>query len=85
MKEINLHTVYNSEDCVWENRVNGVLRTTHKLKFLAVARARIALQQLESALEALGLKLEVEHFIHNKDGVVKEKNSYGNDPKEIKG
>ena len=53
----------------WWNEVNGKVLTRHRLKEVAVAAGR-----------EIALRLRVEHTIHRGDGVISEKNSYGNDP-----
>jgi hypothetical protein len=53
----------------WCNEVNGTVLSRHRLKEAAVAAGR-----------EIAKKLEVEHTIHRGDGVMTEKNSYGNDP-----
>jgi len=53
----------------WCNKVNGRTVAVPLLKKDAVRYGRV-----------LARKLEVEHTIHRRDGVITEKNSYGNDP-----
>jgi hypothetical protein len=53
----------------WVNKVNGEVATKHKYKEAAVEAGR-----------AIARQLRVEHTIHRLDGVITEKNSYGNDP-----
>jgi hypothetical protein len=53
----------------WWNKVNGKVLSRHNSKEVAVAAGR-----------AMAKELEVEHTIHNADGEIGEKNSYGNDP-----
>lgn len=38
-----------------------------------------------AAGRALAKELKTEHVIHKKDGTIREKNSYGNDPRPPKG
>lgn len=52
----------------WWNKVDGRILSRHRTKETAVAAGRVMAQQLE-----------VEHHIHRSDGVITEKNSYGND------
>ena len=52
----------------WCNKVNGRIRSRHRTKEEAVTAGREMARQLE-----------VEHTIHRADGVITEKNSYGND------
>ena len=64
-----VHTVPADEGEGWWNKMNGKILNRHPRKEKAVAAGREIARQLE-----------VEHTIHNKDGVIGEKNSYGNDP-----
>jgi hypothetical protein len=64
-----VHTSPKSEGSGWINQVNGKVVSRHRTKAVAVAAGREI---------AKGLK--VEHTIHRTDGVISEKNSYGNDP-----
>ena len=52
----------------WWNKMNGKILTRHHLKTVAVAAGREFARQFK-----------VEHTIHNEDGEIAEKNSYGND------
>ena len=58
----------------WWNKQDGVIRSRHRLKEVAVAAGRVFAKQDK-----------VEHTIHNEDGQIAEKNSYGNDPFPPKG
>ena len=53
----------------WWNRVDGEVATKHSTKEAAVAAGR-----------EIARLLRKEHTIHRSDGVITEKNSYGNDP-----
>ena len=53
----------------WWNVRDGKVLSKHRRKSEAVEAGRVIAQQLEE-----------EHTIHNADGVIGEKNSYGNDP-----
>jgi len=53
----------------WWNVMDGKTLSKHTHKDDAVDAGR-----------AMAQKLEVEHTIHNADGQIGEKNSYGNDP-----
>ena len=72
-----IHTMQNKADGIWYNKQDGAERassTGHKTQAEAIAKAiEIAKNQ--------GL----EHCIHGVDGKIREKNSYGNDPRNIKG
>lgn len=52
----------------WWNKMDGRVLSRHRTKETAVAAGRVMAKQLE-----------VEHTIHRGDGVITEKNSYGND------
>lgn len=64
------------EDGVWKNRTQGSEsaenRHTDKHAALAVGRE-------------MARQRKVEHVIKNKDGTIGERNSYGNDPRQIPG
>jgi Uncharacterized protein conserved in bacteria (DUF2188) len=64
-----IHTTYR--DGVWVNEVEGGQRasSTHKTKGEAVPRGR-----------QLAQKARTEHVVHNKDGTIGYRNSYGSDP-----
>lgn len=64
-----VHTVPDTGTKRWCNEVDGELISWHRLKKNAVEAGR-----------ALARRLRVEHTIHRTDGVISEKNSYGNDP-----
>ncbi len=67
----NIHTVFNSERGMWENKAEGVKNplSSHHTKDNALDKGR-----------NIAKADEVEHFIHGKDGKIQERNSYGNDP-----
>lgn len=68
-----VHTVPSGN--AWRNEVNGKqIGPTFERKSDAVGAGR---------LEAIERKTE--HHIHNADGSIAEKNSYGNDPRDIPG
>ena len=64
-----VHTVPAAEGKGWWNEVNGKVLSRYVLKEAAVEDGR-----------KIAKRLEVEHTIHRSDGVIGEKNSYGNDP-----
>lgn len=71
MVKKNIHTVYNKLREMWETKLAGQekpLVSSHK-KFTALEK---------SVKEAMERK--VEHIIHNRDGKISDKDSYGNDP-----
>jgi len=64
-----VHTVPAATGSGWWNEENGRVLSRHRIKDVAVEAGRV-----------IAKKLEVEHTIHREDGVISEKNSYGNDP-----
>lgn len=58
----------------WLNKRDGRVISRHKHKEEAIAAGREAAKQLGE-----------EHTIHNENGEIGEKNSYGNDPSPPKG
>jgi hypothetical protein len=64
-----VHTVPSPIGRGWWNKVNGRVKSRHRVKEEAVAAGREMAKQLK-----------VEHSIHREDGQIREKNSYGNDP-----
>jgi hypothetical protein len=66
-----IHTVYRSASSDWANEVEGGERASsvHTTKDEAVKRGR-----------ELAKAGRTEHVIHNMDGTIAERNSYGNDP-----
>ena len=70
MKDVRgVHTIPRAGKAGWVNKVNGKIMTRHTRKEIAVATGR-----------GIARELRMEHTIHRKDGVITEKNSYGNDP-----
>jgi uncharacterized damage-inducible protein DinB len=64
-----VHTVY--KDGAWLNEIEGgsELSGAYETKETAVANGQREAKQRQT-----------EHVIHNQDGVIGERNSYGNDP-----
>ena len=58
----------------WWNEVDGKVKSRHRIKELAVEAGR-----------EIAIRLSREHTIHLADGSIGEKNSYGNDPRAIRG
>ena len=71
MKKKNIHTVYNRDRKMWETKREG------QKKPLASSHTKETAKE-KSIKEAK--KAEVEHVIHNKDGKISDKDSYGKDP-----
>jgi hypothetical protein len=67
--EGDVHTVPNKEGAGWVNKVNGEVVSHHHTKENAVDKGASIARGNQS-----------EHFIHKMNGVISEKNSYGNDP-----
>ena len=69
MADGDIHTVPHRGG--WANRVEGKLRisSTHKTKIAAQKRGR-----------EMAILRRVEHLIHNQNGSISERNSYGRDP-----
>lgn len=63
----NVHTVPSGNG--WPNKVDGEVVSNHRLKENAVQRGRDIARQNHS-----------EHLIHNQNGQIGRRNSYGNDP-----
>jgi uncharacterized protein YdaT len=66
-----IHTVYRSNSSDWANKVEGSERASsvHSTKDEAVKRGR-----------QLAQNARTEHVVHNMDGTIAYRNSYGNDP-----
>ena len=70
-----VHTVpARNKDGWWWNEMDGKVVSRHRHKDTAVEAGR-----------EIARKLRVEHSIHRGDGEISEKNSYGNDPRSVKG
>ena len=69
MADGSIHTVW--KDGEWQNEVEGGDRVpgdfSTKDDAVAIGRSR-------------AFAVETEHVIHNQDGTISERNSYGNDP-----
>jgi hypothetical protein len=68
-KRGNVHTVPNPGGNGWVNKVDGQAVSHHHRKDTASEAGRSITRQNRA-----------EHTIHNRDGRIGEKNSYGNDP-----
>ncbi|MBK8484746.1 MAG: DUF2188 domain-containing protein [Saprospiraceae bacterium] len=71
MAKKNIHTVYNQERKMWETKLEN------QSKPLTSSHKKTTAEE-KSVKEAK--KREVEHIIHNKDGKISARESYGNDP-----
>jgi hypothetical protein len=69
MGKRDVHTVKNSEGKGWVNKVAGEVVSKHRTQQNANEKA----VQIAKAQKS-------EHVIHGRDGRIREKDSYGNDP-----
>lgn len=74
MSKGDIHTVPHGDG--WANKVEGGKRASNTAGTKAESQA---------TGRDMAKKREVEHHIHNKDGRIGERNSYGNDPRSSKG
>lgn len=74
MSKKNIHTVPHGDG--WANRREGASRVSETFD---------TKQQAQQAGREAARRDNVEHLIHNKDGRIGERNSYGNDPFPPKG
>lgn len=68
-KKAGVHTTPNPTGKGWVNQQAGEVLSTHRLKERAVEQGRVGARHDK-----------VEHTIHNADGTIGRKNSYGRDP-----
>lgn len=73
-KNKGIHTVWHETN--WANVKEGQKKplSTHDTKAEAVKKGR-----------TLAKSAKVEHFIHGKDNAIHQRNSYGNDPRNVPG
>jgi hypothetical protein len=64
-----VHTVYKNEQWINELEEGDSFGPPHSTKEAAVAAGGLRAQSDQT-----------EHVIHNQDGIISERNSYGNDP-----
>ena len=74
MAKANVYTVPHEGG--WANRREGAKRASRVFKTKAEA---------EAAGRKTAMREKVEHLIQNRDGRVSERNSYGSDPRRVKG
>jgi hypothetical protein len=74
MAKMNVWTIPHGD--AWANKREGAKRVSRVFPTKAAAQA---------AGRKTAMREKVEHLIHNKDGQVGERNSYGNDPARFKG
>ena len=72
----NVHTTYNKAAHNWRNLSEGASRPgkTYPTK-----------EEAKSAGRQTAVNRRVEHLIHNQDGKIGARNSYGNDPRKSRG
>jgi hypothetical protein len=70
----NVHTTFNKQAGNWRNITEGASRPgkTYETK-----------QQAQAAGREMAKSRRVEQLIHNKDGEIGSRNSYGHDPRSI--
>lgn len=74
MAKGDVHTTH--KDGRWTNKVEGNKQASNTAPTKAKAQAKG---------REMAKKGGAEHLIHNKDGTISQRNSYGNDPRESKG
>lgn len=72
----NVHTTYNKAADNWRNISEGASKPSKVFDTKAEAQA---------AGRQIAINNKVEHLIHNQDGQIRQRNSYGNDPESSKG
>ncbi len=76
MASKNVHTTYNHEAHNWRNISEGAERPMKTFP---------TKEQAQSAGRSVAIERHVEQLIHDKNGQIRERNSYGHDPRNIKG
>lgn len=76
MGKTNVHTTYNKSEQNWRNISEGASKPSKVFETKAEAQA---------AGREIAVNRGVEHLVHNQDGRIAQRNSYGNDPVESKG
>lgn len=76
MTKTNVHTTYNKEEQNWRNISEGASKPSKVFETKTEAQA---------AGREIAVNRGVEHLVHNQDGKIAQRNSYGNDPVESKG
>ena len=74
MPKKEVYTVPNPDGSGWVNEVAGRVTSEHRKQSNAIAEGR-----------RQAIQRETEHVIHNRQGQIRDKNSYGNDPYPPKG
>lgn len=75
-RNTNIHTTYNKQAGNWRNISEGSTRPgkTFETK-----------QEAQAAGRQIAQNRHVEHIIHNQNGQIGSRNSYGRDPRNVKG
>ncbi|HSX44892.1 MAG TPA: DUF2188 domain-containing protein [Candidatus Saccharimonadales bacterium] len=72
----NIHTTYNQQAANWRNITEGASRPSK-------------IYETKQEAQAIGREMarnrHVEQLIHNKNGEIGSRNSYGHDPRNVKG
>ncbi len=76
MGKPNIHTTYNGEAKNWRNISEGSTRP------VAIYPTK---QEATAAGREIAMSRRVEQLIHNKNGQIKDRNSYGHDPRNVRG
>ena len=76
MTKGDVHTVWDKDDGVWKNKVEGGQRASSTASTKAEAQAKG---------RELARKRGGEHHVHNQDGKVSARNSFGKDPERRRG
>jgi hypothetical protein len=74
MAHAEIHTTPAAHGKGWLNEIDGDVVSRHETQDAAVIRGR-----------RLAREGCLEHVIHNRDGTISEKKSYGDDPRPSKG
>lgn len=76
MAKPNIHTTYSAKEQNWRNITEGAAKPSKVFgtKAQAVAAGR-----------QIAINNKVEQLIHDENGKIAERNSYGHDPRNIKG
>jgi len=72
----NIHTTYNKQAGNWRNITEGSARP---------CKTYATKEQAQAAGREMAKNRHVEQLIHNKDGEIGSRNSYGHDPRNVKG
>lgn len=76
MSSKNVHTTYNKAARNWRNISEGASRP------IKIYQTK---QEAQADGRQIAMQRHVEQLIHNKSGEIGERNSYGHDPRDIKG